>query len=253
MKGFASIAGSLLIVSIILLSIITFVSFIIDIKKKKSFKNTCLISLSSLLYFVLFGAILEKTEFSGFMAGLGEAIFCMLAIIIFLVSTFIDVCIILIKKAQLKEKKILHSLIIILGVFFVFVSFVYFSAEVVGNIGTHKGQGIVVDSQLVENGYYYTEDGASANDNYYLYTIEFEINGKKYEDIKGSYSFDKELQVGDEVDIVYSSRNYNTEKEYYLTYFDNYKMYYIPSLILGGLILFLEFKDKRKIRLIDYI
>ena len=54
MKGFASIAGGLLIASIILLSIITFVSFIIDIKKKKSFKNTCLISLSSLLYFILF-------------------------------------------------------------------------------------------------------------------------------------------------------------------------------------------------------
>ena len=52
MKGFASIAGGLLIASIILLSIITFVSFIIDIKKKKSFKNTCLISLSSLLYFL---------------------------------------------------------------------------------------------------------------------------------------------------------------------------------------------------------
>lgn len=167
----------------------------------------------------------------GFMPGLEylvEELTCMGAGFLYGLMLYITMIarIIVYEKSQKSEgKKSANPFRLIIAFTLIIIGIICLSIEIKDNFGKVKTTGTVIDF----------EEKRSGGGIEYWPIIQFSVEGQEYQD---DYPM-SDAEIGDTVKIYYSVYdNYHISRS--LT---NYKMIWIPSFIIGILIIFFRFKD----------
>ena len=227
--------GSLFLLILYLVVFIVQIILLVKSIKRKEIKNwikvftlevfSIIISISLLFYY-------ESLPGYGFMPGLsylGEILLSFGVAILYSIMLFITICakIIIYEKHQKQQgKKYANPFVSIIAIIFIIIGIVFLSSEIINNWGKKETTGTVVDYIEIRTG-----GGIE-----YWPIIRFYVDGKEYEDDYPIYN----AKIGDDVKIYYHPVN----EEYHITsYYPDNKFIYIPTLIIGILIIILRFKD----------
>lgn len=225
----------------LLLLIACLASFIIQIvmlvkaikKKEKKYwiSGFCLEFFSMILSFVLLYYYDRLAPRGGFMPGLeylGEELTCMGAGFLYGIMLYITVIasIIVYEKRQKSEgKKSANPFRLIIAFTLIIIGMICLSIEIKDNFGKVGTTGTVIDFEEKRAG-----EGIQ-----YWPVIQFSVDGQEYQDDYPMFDAD----IGNTVNIYYSVYdNYRISR--HLT---NYKMIWIPTILIGIFIIFFRFKD----------
>ncbi len=226
--------GSLLFVVCLALFIIQIVILVKSIKKKEK-KYWIIIFCLEIIPIILLRGLLYYYDYlaprNSFMPGLqylGEELTCLGATIVYFVMfciTMIAWIIVFEKKQKLKNKKSESPLKLITAFVFIMVGFVFLVNEVTDNFGKVETIGTVIDFEEIRSG----------GDIEYWPIIQYNAEGQELEE---NYPMSN-VEIGDKVKIYYSVYN-NDNISRYLT---NNKIIWIPTILIGILIILFRFKD----------
>lgn len=229
-----NVGGLLLLVvcfGLVIIQIILLVKSIKSKEKKYWISNFCLEFFSIVMAFGLLYYYDCLAPRGGFMPGLeylGEELTCMGAGFLYSIMLYITVIarIIVFEKSQKSEgKKSANPFKLIIAFTLVVVGTISLIAEIKDNWGKVETTGTVIDFEEIRTG-----SGME-----YWPIIQFSVDGQEYQD---SYPM-SDAEIGDTVKIYYSVYdNYNISR--HLT---NNKIIWIPTIIIGILMIFFRFKE----------
>lgn len=216
---------------LILVAQITFL--VISIRNKKNSNWICLFILEIVSVLLSMGLLIYYNRLPGygFMPGLshlGEIILNAGMILLSGLMLFISVCskIVIFELNLRKENKnYVSPVCLILATSLIFVGVLATGYEILYNIDLEKTNGTVVS----------IASSSHWGDNVEEVTIEYVIDGEKYEDTIISHN----NKIGDSVDIYYNKYN----SSYSITFKENTKGIYIPAYLMGVLVVIFRFKD----------
>lgn len=226
----------LLLIACLALFIIQIILLVKAIKKKEKkywISNFCLEIFSIILSLALLYYYDCLAPRGGFMPGLeylGEELTCMGAGFLYSIMLYITMIarIIVYEKRQKSEgKKSANPLRLIAAFTLIIIGIICLSIEIKDNFGKVETTGTVIDFEEKRNG-----GGIE-----YWPVIQFSVDGQEYQD---DYPMSN-AEIGDTVKIYYSVNDYGN---YYISrHLTNYKMIWIPAILIGIFIIFFRFKD----------
>lgn len=227
--------GSLfLLILYLVVFIVQIILLVKAIKKKENKKwiKVFVLEVFSIIISIILLFYYESLPGYGFMPGLsylGEILLSFGVAILYSVMLFITICakIIIYEKHQKQQgKKYANPFITIIAILFIIIAIVFLSSEIINNWGKKETTGTVVDYKEIRIG----------GEIEYWPIFRFFVDGKEYED---DYPMTN-AKIGDNVEIYY----YLVNEEYHVTrYRTDYKFIYIPTFIIGLLIIIFRFKD----------
>lgn len=226
--------GLILLVACIALFVIQIVLLVKSIKKKNKKYWIGIFSLEIfpiIILLILFYYYENLAPRGGFMPGLdylGEELICIGTSILYCIMlcvTMIAGIIVFEKNRKIQGKKSANPLMLIIAFALIMIGAIFLIVEIKDNFGKVKTIGTVVDF----------EDTKSGGDYRYWPIFQFYVDGQEYQN---SYPM-LDAEIGDTVVIYYSPRD-----DYRITrHLTNNKIIWIPTILIGILIIFLRFKD----------
>lgn len=202
-------------------------------KEKKYWINVFVLEIFSIIISISLWFYYESLPGYGFMPGLsylGEILLSFGVAILYSIMLFITICakIIIYERHQKQQgKKHANPFISIIALIFIIIGMVSLASELIHNCGKKETIGTVVEYKEIRTG-----GGIE-----YCPIISFFVDGKEYED---DYPMLDDAEIGDNVKIYY----YPVNEEYHITlHLTDNKIIYIPTFIIGILIIILRFKD----------
>lgn len=229
--------GSILLLSFYIVLLVFQIVFMVKAIKNKGkgcWIKAFILEIISIIISICLWRYYESLPGYGFMSGLsylGEVLLSVGVAILYSIVLFITMCakVIVFEINQKREgKKYVHPCVLILALIFIVIGSLALGTEMIENWGKKNTVGVVVD---------YEEVRISGEIEKWP-VIRYYVGNEKYED---TYPVIENTKLGDEVEIYY----YRAGEDYKITqYKENNKIIYIPTLIIGIIIIIFRFKNE---------